>query len=286
MRKNKINKKILILLFFATIICTFSMYLLFAKPVYFVSDSSYLETTVSLQKNNLYWQAVKKFKKLKIIESEYLDTNFIQKINDKDALVIFSPLLSYFVEDRDIKIENPFVSINVYNSKGETALSDSSNEGWKQVAKIYEKNRIQTYLISDKDWPSSQVKAQVIKDNLDSSLYNEIELNGDELNQYAVSLINKLKKENIYNIICTGSNLIDELNSIDSGIYFSLPSDLYLSVDRERVDYLVSDNLLPLISAKGEVNTSITLKQKVYDLQGGLRNFFQLLWLNIRSKFL
>ncbi len=277
MEKKKINKKILILLLFVAITLIFSFFIQLLPNVIFLTDNQYYENVIEKQKFNLSVESLKKGKHLKIKKIEYLDDSIMSYIYDNNATLIFSPLVSYKIMNDGIfsEIENPYITIGVDTNKenSRVAIVDKEYKGWGKLASQLKRSNQPVYLISDSSWPQSLERAKYFRDEFGESGLTYIEANGEELKQYSLQLIDKIKKEGIHEVVFTGSSLFSYFSSEDDTLSYSLPSSLSTSIDYNQINKVVYDDLSLIIKSLDTNDRTIILSQDVWDFQEGLKNF-------------
>lgn len=287
MKRKKINKFLLILLSFVAILSIFYFYYKSLNPVFFVTDEQYYTTTIKKQQYDLKFLAFKNHEKLVIKQVEILDSP-LQKIigNDQNSLIIMSPLVSYFYVKSDRNIDNPYILIG-YDAKDDNGLKaelDSSNNGWIKCAYQLKEKGYPLYLISDKSWPLSAERASVFSSIYGQEGITKIELNGDEMKQYALSLIMKIKEEGINNIVFTGSSLIGDFVSNDETLEYSVSEGLSSVVNYNQLNKVIYTDLSSLFDKEQREMKSIILDQDVWDFQVGLNNYLKQSWQFLVSK--
>lgn len=287
MKRKKIDKKILILLLLVAILSIFYFYNRSLKPVFFVTDKQYYSTTVKKQEWNLKYLAFKNKERLEIKEVEMINSP-LEKIlkGDSSSLVIMSPLVSYSYNKGTSSIENPYILIG-YDTKeknGIIAKIDDGYDGWIECAIQLKGNGFPLYLISDKSWPLSTERASVFSKAYGTKGITTVELDGDELKQYALALIEKIKEEGINNIVITGSTIIGDFVNNDETLEYSIPSSLDGVVNYNQINKVVYPNLSPLFDNTQREERLIILHQGVWDFQAGLKNYLIQSWKFLVSK--
>lgn len=287
MKRKKIDKNLLSLLLFVAILSIFYFYYRSFKPVFFVTDKQYYSTTVKKQETSLKFLAFKNKEKLKIIEVDILNAP-LQKVlkDDITSLVIMSPLVSYCYYKGSYSIENPYISIgsDAKDKNGYKAIIDDSNDGWIECALQLKEKGFPLYLISDESWPNSQERAKVFLDTFGKEGITSVELVGDEMKQYVLTLLEKIKSEGISNIVFTGSSVIGEFVNNDDSLEYSIPASFNNVVAYRQIDKVVYTNLSLLFDTTQREGKMIILNQGVWDFQEGLKNYLIQSWKFLVSK--
>jgi hypothetical protein len=255
--------------------------------VFFVTDEQYYTTTIKKQQNDLKFLAFKNHEKLVIKRVEVLDSPLEKTIeNNQTSLIIMSPLVSYFYVKSKRNIENPYILIgtDIKDENGLKAEIASSNNGWIKCAKQLKEKGYPLYLISDKSWPLSTERAKVFSSAYGDEGITVVELNGDEMKQYALSLIMKMKKEGINNIVFTGSSLIGDFVSNDETLEYSVSEGLSSVVNYNQLNKVIYTDLSSLFNKEQRETKSIILVQDVWDFQAGLNNYLKQSWQFLVSK--
>lgn len=286
MEKKKLNKKLLILLLFVAffIIIYLSVHLL--PKAIFITDNQYYEDVIEKQKNRLQFEALKNGMFLEIKKVSLIGDSFNLLNNDKSSILILSPLVSYTYKNTLEKVDNIYVSIgvNVIDNNSKVAILDKKNAGWIKLANQLKKSNEPIYIISDSSWPFSDERATVFVKEFGEIGITHIELDGSELKQYALTLINKIKKEGIHEVVFTGSSLISYFMDEDDTLYYCVPSSLYSSVNYAQLDKVVYDDLTPIINSLKIDKKTIVISQGVWDFQEGLKNSLKQLLKFFQSK--
>jgi hypothetical protein len=286
MKRKKINKNLLILLLLVAILSIFYFYNRSLKPVFFVTDKQYYSTTVKKQERNLKYLALKNKERLEIVEVERLNSPLSKILEDDASLVIMSPLVSYCYNKGSSKIENPYISIG-YDTKdtnGFKATVDENNDGWVECAIQLKEKGFPLYLISDKSWPLSLQRAKVFFEAYGPEGITVEELDGDEMKQYALSLIEKIKEEGINTVVFTGSSFIGDFVNNDKTLGYVIPASLDEVVTYSQINKVVYTNLSPLFDNAQREGNAIILHQGVWDFQEGLKNYLIQSWKFLVSK--
>lgn len=286
MERRKINKNLLILLLVVAIFIIIYFYSKSMEPVIFVTDTQYYETTVKKQKFKLEYLALKNKEKLEFKFVEVLQKPIQTLIDDDSALVIMSPLVAYSYKEGTSVIDNEIISIG-YESNNKNvinALLDENNDGWIAVANKLKKQNLPLYIISDKSWPLSEKRAEDFITEYGNAGLTHIDLDGDELKQFALSKIKKIKSEGINKIVFTGSTLLSEFVASDDTFLYTIPENLDETVKRNQIDNIVYTDLSPLFDEQQRESGQISLNQGVWDYQAGLKNSLIQFWKALESK--
>lgn len=288
MKKKKINKKILILLPFVAAFLISYLFLQNLNQIIFVSDSEYYENVIKRQSTNLKLSALKNgmILKIEIVSMENNSINNVIESDDKDSTFIFSPIISYKYKSRVDKLEKDYVSIgiNIDDDISKVALLDNSNNGWISLARELKKTDNKLYIISDSSWPGSEERASAFISEFGQSGLTHIKLNGGELKQYALTLIDEIKKEGISNVVFTGSSFILYFIENDDSLLYSVPSSLASLVSYTQLNKVVFEDLTPIIESLNKNDKTILISQGVWDFQEGLKNSLKQLLHSLQSK--
>lgn len=284
MKMKNINKNLLILLLIGAITLTFYFYNKTLEPVFLITDTQYYLNVVKRQKKSLKFSAFKNHQKLVFKEIDSLNESISDLIVDDTSLVIMSPLVAFFYLQSSESLENPYISIGCQpkDDNGVFASIDIES-GWAECADDLRDKNFPLYLISDKSWSLSMERASAFSKAYGDGSITTINLNGDEMKQYALSLIDKIKKEGINNVVITGTSLIGEFVDNDSTLEYSIPESLVGVVPYNQINKVVYTDLSSLL-IKGALPSEITLKQNVWDFQRGLKNYLIQFWRFLESK--
>ncbi|MGD1819204.1 MAG: hypothetical protein ACPKOI_04910 [Pleomorphochaeta sp.] len=247
-------------------------------PIYFVSDSIYYQTTIRYQKSKLKYNALLNNRRVKYVVDEFNNGEWVDYDYKENATIILSPYISMLMSfDDNIKFENNTL-IKIDDSVKIDYLS-----GYEKLAKALEKENKTVFLIYSLNWPSSSTKANVFEKAFNNDNLNIIELKGNELEQRAFDIVEKLNKMENVEVVSTGSSLISYFNKVDNNIIYNFEAYQALSVPLNSVHYIIYEDLTPLV--KSDIKPDLVLETKLQDNQVGLVNFFLHLYRSLLPKF-
>ncbi len=248
------------------------------SPIYFVSDSIYYQTTIRYQKSKLKYNALLNNRRVKYVVDEFNNGEWVDYDYKENATIILSPYISMLMSfDDNIKFENNTL-IKIDDSVKIDYLS-----GYEKLAKALEKENKTVFLIYSLNWPSSSTKANVFEKAFNNDNLNIIELKGNELEQRAFDIVDKLNKMENVEVVSTGSSLISYFNKVDNNIIYNFEAYQALSVPLNSVHYIIYEDLTPLV--KSDIKPDLVLETKLQDNQVGLVNFFLHLYRSLLPKF-
>lgn len=248
------------------------------SPIYFVSDSIYYQTTIRYQKSKLKYNALLNNRRVKYVVDEFNNGEWVDYDYKENATIILSPYISMLMSfDDNIKFENNTL-IQIDDSVKIDYLS-----GYEKLAKALEKENKTVFLIYSLNWPSSSTKANVFEKAFNNDNLNIIELKGNELEQRAFDIVEKLNKMENVEVVSTGSSLISYFNKVDNNIIYNFEAYQALSVPLNSVHYIIYEDLTPLV--KSDIKPDLVLETKLQDNQVGLVNFFLHLYRSLLPKF-
>jgi hypothetical protein len=248
------------------------------SPIYFVSDSIYYQTTIRYQKSKLKYNALLNNRRVKYVVDEFYNGEWVDYDYKENATIILSPYISMLKSfDDNIKFENNTL-IKIDDSVKIDYLS-----GYEKLAKALEKENKTVFLIYSLNWPSSSTKANVFEKAFNNDNLNIIELKGNELEQRAFDIVDKLNKMENVEVVSTGSSLISYFNKVDNNIIYNFEAYQALSVPLNSVHYIIYEDLTPLV--KSDIKPDLVLETKLQDNQVGLVNFFLHLYRSLLPKF-
>jgi hypothetical protein len=248
------------------------------SPIYFVSDSIYYQTTIRYQKSKLKYNALLNNRRVKYVVDEFNNGEWVDYDYKENATIILSPYISMLMSfDDNIKFDNNTL-IQIDDSVKIDYLS-----GYEKLAKALEKENKTVFLIYSLNWPSSSTKANVFEKAFNNDNLNIIELKGNELEQRAFDIVDKLNKMENVEVVSTGSSLISYFNKVDNNIIYNFEAYQALSVPLNSVHYIIYEDLTPLV--KSDIKPDLVLETKLQDNQVGLVNFFLHLYRSLLPKF-
>ena len=248
------------------------------SPIYFVSDSIYYQTTIRYQKSKLKYNALLNNRRVKYVVDEFNNGEWVDYDYKENATIILSPYISMLMSfDDNIKFENNTL-IQIDDSVKIDYLS-----GYEKLAKALDKENKTVFLIYSLNWPSSSTKANVFEKAFNNDNLNIIELKGNELEQRAFDIVDKLNKMENVEVVSTGSSLISYFNKVDNNIIYNFEAYQALSVPLNSVHYIIYEDLTPLV--KSDIKPDLVLETKLQDNQVGLVNFFLHLYRSLLPKF-
>jgi hypothetical protein len=248
------------------------------SPIYFVSDSIYYQTTIRYQKSKLKYNALLNNRRVKYVVDEFYNGEWVDYDYKENATIILSPYISMLMSfDDNIKFDNNTL-IQIDDSVKIDYLS-----GYEKLAKALEKENKTVFLIYSLNWPSSSTKANVFEKAFNNDNLNIIELKGNELEQRAFDIVDKLNKMENVEVVSTGSSLISYFNKVDNNIIYNFEAYQALSVPLNSVHYIIYEDLTPLV--KSDIKPDLVLETKLQDNQVGLVNFFLHLYRSLLPKF-
>ncbi|MBK5200858.1 MAG: hypothetical protein JJE21_04905 [Spirochaetaceae bacterium] len=253
--------------------------------VIIITDTQYYVNMIENQKTKLKFEAFKNGRFLEIKEVSLINDSLIPIIDNKTSTLILSPLVSYNYKNVKEKVDNPYVSIGVMvqDNNSKVAIIDKSYNGWIDLAHKLKESNNPIYLISDSSWPFSDERATAFINEFGTNGLTHIELDGSELKQYSLTLIDKIKKEGIHEVVFTGSSLISYFMDEDDTLNYCVPSSLYSSVNYAQLDKVVYDDLTPIFDSLNTDKNTIIISQGVWDFQEGLKNSLKQLLKSIQS---
>ena len=247
-------------------------------PIYFVSDSIYYQTTIRYQKSKLKYNALLNNRRVKYVVDEFNNGEWVDYDYKENTTIILSPYISMLKSfDDNIKFENNTL-IQIDDSVKIDYLS-----GYEKLAKALEKENKTVFLIYSLNWPSSSTKANVFEKAFNNDNLNIIELKGNELEQRAFDIVDKLNKMENVEVVSTGSSLISYFNKVDNNIIYNFEAYQALSVPLNSLHYIIYEDLTPLV--KSDIKPDLVLETKLKDNQVGLVNFFLHLYRSLLPKF-
>ena len=248
------------------------------SPIYFVSDSIYYQTTIRYQKSKLKYNALLNNRRVKYVVDEFNNGEWVDYDYKENATIILSPYISMLMSfDDNIKFENNTL-IQIDDSVKIDYLS-----GYEKLAKALDQENKTVFLIYSLNWPSSSTKANVFEKAFNNDNLNIIELKGNELEQRAFDIVDKLNKMENVEVVSTGSSLISYFNKVDNNIIYNFEAYQALSVPLNSVHYIIYEDLTPLV--KSDIKPDLVLETKLQDNQVGLVNFFLHLYRSLLPKF-
>ncbi|MGD1817253.1 MAG: hypothetical protein ACPKNR_09490 [Pleomorphochaeta sp.] len=248
------------------------------SPIYFVSDSIYYQTTIRYQKSKLKYNALLNNRRVKYVVDEFNNGEWVDYDYKENTTIILSPYISMLKSfDDNIKFENNTL-IQIDDSVKIDYLS-----GYEKLAKVLEKENKTVFLIYSLNWPSSSTKANVFEKAFNNDNLNIIELKGNELEQRAFDIVDKLNKMENVEVVSTGSSLISYFNKVDNNIIYNFEAYQALSVPLNSLHYIIYEDLTPLV--KSDIKPDLVLETKLQDNQVGLVNFFLHLYRSLLPKF-
>jgi len=272
----KKNKKIiisLISLILLLILAVISFYNT-RKPIYIISDSIYYDTTISYQKNKLRYEALLNNKKIIFIVDREANGEWRNIDYEKDSTIIISPFISMLMDyDKDINFDNNLISIDYELERADLNVAVDLLSGYEDLANILKDEKRNVYLISSKDWPNSVTKALIFEDVFSNEGLTKIELTGNELEQKANDIVEKINLEKNVEVVSTGNSLISSFSNVENNILYNLEAYQSKIVDINSLHYVIYEDLTKLMSIK-DVDKKIVLSTKLKDHQAGIVNFF------------
>ncbi len=248
------------------------------SPIYFVSDSIYYQTTIRYQKSKLKYNALLNNRRVKYVVDELNNGEWVNYDYKENATIILSPYISMLMSfDDNIKFENNTL-ISIDDSVKVDYLS-----GYEKLAKALDTENKTVFLIYSLNWPSSSTKANVFEKAFNNDNLNIIELKGNELEQRAFDIVDKLNNMENVEVVSTGSSLISYFNKVDNNIIYNFEAYQALSVPLNSLHYILYEDLTPLV--KSDVKSDLVLDTKLKDNRVGLVNFFLHLYRSLLPKF-
>ncbi len=248
------------------------------SPIYFVSDSIYYQTTIRYQKSKLKYNALLNNRRVKYVVDELNNGEWVNYDYKENATIILSPYISMLMSfDDNIKFENnTLISIDDF-------VKVDYLSGYEKLAKALDTENKTVFLIYSLNWPSSSTKANVFEKAFNNDNLNIIELKGNELEQRAFDIVDKLNNMENVEVVSTGSSLISYFNKVDNNIIYNFEAYQALSVPLNSLHYILYEDLTPLV--KSDVKSDLVLDTKLKDNRVGLVNFFLHLYRSLLPKF-
>lgn len=246
------------------------------KPIYFVSDSFYYESIIKNQKYKLKYKSLINNSKIVYIIDSNNDGSWINYDYKKNSIIVLSPYISMLMEyENDISFDNNFlVSIDNELKKANLNVKVDYISGFEKLADKLKNKGKNIYLISSKDWPTSISKANAFESRFSNSGLTKIELKGNELEQSAYDIIDKINKEESVEIVSTGNTLMSYFINVENNIVYNLEAYQSVGFDKNLLHYVIYEDL-SLLFEKDIINKEdIVLSTKLKDHQEGLINFF------------
>ncbi|MDC7238078.1 MAG: hypothetical protein PQJ45_09940 [Sphaerochaetaceae bacterium] len=265
-------------LFYVFIVTLFAFYALLQivyytrSPIYFITDTIYLETTIKQQKTKLKYKALLNNKKVKYIVDRESNGSWKTYDYKPNSTIILSPYISmlYNIDD-DFKFNNEFITIDIENEGQKYNATGDFISGFEKLALALKSDNKVVYLISSKAWPQSSTKAEAFERVFGEEGLTKISLTGDELDQKAYEIVDLINIDEEAQIVSTGATLISAFNKIDNNFYYNLEANQALAFDLNSLNYIIYEDLTPLVESH---STNIVLKTKLFNNQEGLVNFF------------
>jgi len=284
--KNKFKK--FFIWFIVAIIIMFSLLqvLYYTRvPIYLVTDSIYYKTTIDYQKTTLKYKALLNNNKIVYVVDELSNGEWREYNYRENSMIILSPYISMlYCLDDDFEFTNPFVTIDkscvgeILNASGDYL------SGFEKLAEQLKIEKQNVYLLSSKDWPTSSTKAKAFELIFGVEGLTKINLKGNELEQKAYEIVDKINKEESVEVVSTGTTLISYFNKIENNINYNVEAYQALSVPLNSLHYIIYEDLTPLLDKKNYNDNTIVLSTKLKNLQAGLINFFLRLSRDLKSQ--
>ncbi|MGD1821569.1 MAG: hypothetical protein ACPKM0_02265 [Pleomorphochaeta sp.] len=253
------------------------------KPIYFICDSIYYDKTINYQKTKLKYNFLINNHRIIFVVDEFNDGQWIDKDYEKDSIIIVSPYISMLMEyDKDILFEdNYLVSIDNNLERANLNIAVDYLTGFEKLALALKKENKNIYLISSKAWPTSVSKASAFSTIYSDEGLTKIELEGNELEQKAYEIVNKINKEENVEVVSTGNTLISYFNRVENNIVYNFEAYQSNCVETNDLHYVIYEDLIPLVNLENSEN--IVLSTDLKNHQEGVINFFLHLLRDLQS---
>lgn len=276
MKMNR--KKIIIVLFviLALLFLIIEAFYLTRTPIYIVSDTLYYNTTIKFQKNKLKFDALLKNKKLVFVVDEKNNGKWASYDYKEKSTMILSPYISMMMEyDDDINFNNNIIiSIDNKLEKADININIDYLSGYEKLGIALKDKGKSVYLLSSKVWPTSISKAVAFEKSFTNVGLTKIELEGNELEQSAYDIIDRIRNTENVEIVSTGSTLVSYLSKDNNSFLYNLEALQSSCVDANSIHYIIYEDLSPLLKNNLTKNDKKVLKTNLKDYQEGLINFF------------
>ncbi len=244
------------------------------KPIYIVSDSIYFDTVIAYQKNKLKYEALINNKKIIFVVDQDFNGEWRNFDYEKDSTIIISPYISMLMDyDKDIIFDNKLISIDYELERANLNVSVDYLSGYEKLAQLLKDERKNVYLISSKAWPTSVSKALIFENIFSNEGLTKIVLEGNELQQKAIDIVEKINLEKNVEVVSTGDDLVAYFSNKENNIIYNLEAYQSNIVDINSLHYVIYEDLTQLINLENN-NKKTILPTKLKDHQAGFVNFF------------